>query len=54
MHINISNRFFFVEISNRSKLITIKSSRINNFAIGRHFDIYGFVDVLTGFSTISI
>ena len=31
----------FLEIPNRSKVITTKRLRINNFAIGRHFDIYG-------------
>ena len=57
---NISNGFFgFFLISNRSKVITTKRSRIKNFAIGRHFDIYGrdqahLLDVLSGFSTIPI
>ena len=51
--------FFSFEISNRSIVITTKTSRINNFAIGRHFDIYGrdpahSLDALSGFSTIPI
>ena len=50
---------FFFEISNRSKVITTKTSRIDNFAIGRDFDIYGrdaahSLDVLSGISTIPI
>ena len=50
---------FFFEISNRSKVATTKWSRIKNFAIGGHFDIYGrdpahSLDVLSGFSTIPI
>ena len=49
--------FFF--ISNRSKVITTKASRIKNFAIGRDFEIYErdpahSLDVLSGFSTIPI
>ena len=39
--------------------MTTKTLRINNFAMGRHFDIYGrdparSLDVLSGFSTIPI
>ena len=50
---------FFFEISNRSKVITTKRLRINNCAIGHHFNIYGrdpahSLDVLSGFSTIPI
>ena len=57
---NISNVFLvFLEISNRLKVITTKRTSINNFAIGRYFDIYGrdpahSLDVLSGFSTILI
>ena len=48
---------FFFEIQNRLKVITTKRLHINNFAIGRHFDIYGrdsahSLDILSGFSTI--
>ena len=49
----------FISISNRSKVITTKRLRLNNFAIGRYFDIYGrdpahSLDVLSIFPTIPI
>ena len=51
--------FFFLEIPNRSKVITTNKLWINNYAIGPHFDIYGrdpphSLDILSGFSTIPL
>ena len=41
MHSIIQYLVFFFSIRNRSKVTATKRLRMNNFAIGRHFDIYG-------------